>query len=271
MARIRTIKPELASDEKLASVSRAARLTFVLLMTQADDDGLLPGRARQLLGALYPHDEDIGATELHGWLSELEQIGVVRMRETFDGAPIVEITNWSKHQRVDHKAKSLILNNLKPFTEPSREPRESLASDEREPRAPTLDLRPTTNDQRPASEERRARVREALPESARPALDGLLRASRNADGVVAVVESLHMPITGGHPAYPWEVVGAALVDYAGKSPSEFSAKLLRAICADFAQRHHPAAAADADRERARREAIEAARRFQQRGEPAEVA
>jgi hypothetical protein len=268
--RIRTIKPELASDEKLASVSREARLTFVLLMTQADDDGLLPGRARQLLGALYPHDEDIGASELHGWLSELAGIGVVRMRETLDGAPIVEITNWSKHQRVDHKAKSLILNNLKPLATSSRESHEDNGEESRESRAPTLDLRPTTNDQRPASEDRRARVREALPESARAAFDGLLRASRNAEGVVAVVASLNAPISGGHPPYPWEVIGAALVDYAGKSPSEFSAKLLRAICADFAER--PAGpAGEHDRERARREAIEAARRFQQRGEPAEVA
>jgi hypothetical protein len=257
MPRIRTIKPEFATDEKLASVSRDARLTFVLLVTQSDDDGLVPGRIRQLLGALYPHDEDISAEILRGWLLELEQIGVVRWRVTFDDAPILEITNWSKHQRVDHKARSLLLNTLRPLATPSRESTEDSTITSRESRAPTLDLGPRTMDHGPGSVDRRAHVREALPLAARDSFDGLLRGSRNADAVVAVLSSLHTPVSGGHPPYSWDVIGAAVIDYVGKSPSEFSAKLLRAICADFVSRPQSSAASgETERDRARREARE---------------
>lgn len=115
MPRIRTIKPELPQDVKLASCSRDARYTFVLLITQADDEGFIPGAHRQLLGLLYPHDEDVTAARLIEWVEELVGIGAIRWRATVDGAPILEIVNWSKHQRVDNKGKSLLSHLLQPL------------------------------------------------------------------------------------------------------------------------------------------------------------
>jgi hypothetical protein len=141
--RIRTIKPEFASDRKLSTVSRGARLTFLLLITQSDDDGMVLGSPRQLLGQLYPHDESVDLATLSRELRELLAIGLVQARETVDGAPVVELVNWSKHQKIDHKGKSLILPHLRPF---SGESRDILASVSRESRAPTLDLGPTTVD-----------------------------------------------------------------------------------------------------------------------------
>lgn len=148
MPRIRTIKPEFASDRKLAGVSRGARLTFILLITQADDDGLVLGSPRQLLGQLYPHDDAVDLATLSRELRELVGIGLVRHRETVDGAAVVELVNWSKHQRIDHRGKSLILPTLRP---PSAEPREFLATPSRDSRAPTLDLGPRTVDLGPPS------------------------------------------------------------------------------------------------------------------------
>jgi hypothetical protein len=110
VARIRTVKPELPQDVKLASCSRDARYTFVLLITQADDEGLIPGAHRQLLGLLYPHDDDVTAARLLEWVEELVAIGAIRWRATLDSAPVIELTNWSKHQRVDNKGRS----SLKP-------------------------------------------------------------------------------------------------------------------------------------------------------------
>lgn len=153
MARIRTIKPEFATDEKLAKVSRDARLTFVLCITQADDDGLLPGNHRQLLAALYPLDDSVTFVKLSAWLEELIALGRLRWRETRDGSPILEIVHWSDHQKVDHKGKSLILPQLKPLGEESanvsRESREDVANVSRSDLGPTTyDLRPTTYEQR---------------------------------------------------------------------------------------------------------------------------
>jgi hypothetical protein len=156
MPRIRTIKPEFATDEKLARVSRDARLTFVLCITQADDDGLLPGNSRQLLASLFPLDESMTAQILDYFVRELVEAGRLRWRETVDGSPILEIVQWARHQRVDHKGKSLILPHLKPYAEPvasaSGESREDVARVSRSDLGPrTVDLGPSTPPAKPAA------------------------------------------------------------------------------------------------------------------------
>lgn len=106
MARIRSVKPEIVADSKLSSVSRDARLTFIYAITQADDIGLLAGAPRQLVGTLYPLDESVTAPMLRTWIDELVSIGLVRIRETRDGVPVLQIKNWSKHQRIDNAGRS---------------------------------------------------------------------------------------------------------------------------------------------------------------------
>lgn len=106
MPRIRSLKPEIASDAKLASVSIAARYTFVLMITQADDAGLLPGAHRQILGTLYPLNDGVTIPALLGWIEELVGIGLVRWRATRDRIPVIQLVNWSKHQRIDNAGRS---------------------------------------------------------------------------------------------------------------------------------------------------------------------
>lgn len=115
MPRIRSLKPEFATDEKLATVSRDARLTFALCIAQADCDGLLGGTPRQLLGTLYPHDLDVTAEMLEAWLQELCAIGSGRWRETVDGARVFELVHWRAHQRIDHRSKPILAQKLKPL------------------------------------------------------------------------------------------------------------------------------------------------------------
>lgn len=115
MARIRTIKPEMPSDEKLARVCRDARLTFAYLITQADDDGLVQAAPRQLLGMLFPHDADVTETMVVSWCQQLATIGVVRWRTTRGGTPVLELVNWSEHQKIKHRAKPVIRPTLTPY------------------------------------------------------------------------------------------------------------------------------------------------------------
>jgi hypothetical protein len=119
MARIRSIKPEMADDAKLASVSREARYTFVLLISKADDDGLVSGAHRQLLGLLYPHDDDVTVPMVLGWLEELVSIGAVLWRATRDGVPVVELANWAKHQRIDNKGRNTLRGMLQELSSPN--------------------------------------------------------------------------------------------------------------------------------------------------------
>jgi hypothetical protein len=104
MARSRILKPEFWSDEKLALVSREARLTFAGLWTCSDDYGVTKGHPAWLKAQLFPYDVDLPLTEFQEWLAALERIGVIDPF-TADGESFFYIRNFSDHQRVDRPSK----------------------------------------------------------------------------------------------------------------------------------------------------------------------
>lgn len=106
MARIRTIKPEFPQSESIGRVSREARLCFILLWTQADDDGRLRGNSRMLASLLYPYDDD-AKRYIDGWLTELASQGCI-IRYEIDGDSYIEICKWLIHQKIDKPTKSKI-------------------------------------------------------------------------------------------------------------------------------------------------------------------
>lgn len=124
MARIRTIKPELPQDAKLARHSRGTRYHFVLLWLVADDEGYFRASPRLLLGQLYPHDRDLGEAAVDGMTAELAEARFIEIHVTIDG-PVGRIRNWSKHQRIDRPSASHLAEL---FASPSRAPREPLAA-----------------------------------------------------------------------------------------------------------------------------------------------
>lgn len=115
MPRIRSLKPETPADPTLAACSREARLTFLYVIAQADDYGLLLAAPRQLLGHLYPHDQDVTLKMLMEWIEELVEKGRLRWRECRDGARVLEVVNWTKHQKVDKPGKADLRDGLIPL------------------------------------------------------------------------------------------------------------------------------------------------------------
>lgn len=114
MARIRSIKPEFPHSETIGSLSRDARLLFIMLWTIVDDEGRARAASRLLASLLFPYDDDApGAIE--GWLGELEREGCIRRYEV-EGSRYLDIPNWLKHQKIDKPTKS----KLPPFGEGSR-------------------------------------------------------------------------------------------------------------------------------------------------------
>lgn len=105
MARIRSIKPELPQDAKLARLSRETRYHFVLLWTQADDAGHFRASPRLLLGQLYPHDRDLGEAAVDRMNADLVDGGFIEIRQCDDG-PIGKVRNWPKHQKIDRPSAS---------------------------------------------------------------------------------------------------------------------------------------------------------------------
>lgn len=124
MARIRTVKPEMPQDAKLARVSREARYHFVLLLTVADDEGFFRANPRGLLGQLYPHDPDVSEQEVERLNAALAGIGLMEFCDTPDGA-LGRVRNWKKHQRIDRPSKSHL---GVAFAQYSRDPREGVAT-----------------------------------------------------------------------------------------------------------------------------------------------
>ena len=59
MARIRTIKPEFATSPDTGKLSREARLFFLQLLGQLDDEGRQRWMPKALAGELYPYDDDV--------------------------------------------------------------------------------------------------------------------------------------------------------------------------------------------------------------------
>lgn len=126
MGRIRTIKPEFCSSKDTGALSRDARLFFLQLLTEADDAGRLLWLPRKLCGVLYPHDEDVTPVQLAGWADECIARSML-VRYSVDGVDYIAITNWSKHQRVDHAAKSRIPDPPSNLAKSSRDSRDNLA------------------------------------------------------------------------------------------------------------------------------------------------
>lgn len=105
MARIRSIKPETWSDQKLARVSRDARLLYISLWNFSDEQGRMVGDPRQVKGLCLPMDDDLEPKHVDGLLDELAHIGRV-VRYIVDLEHFLYLPHLAKHQRLDDKQES---------------------------------------------------------------------------------------------------------------------------------------------------------------------
>lgn len=132
MGRIRTIKPEYWSDERMATVSLEARLLFLGLLNLADDEGRLRGHPALIRGALFPYD-DIASGKVDGWLEELAASGRIQ-RYRVDGESYVWVRNFEKHQKIDRPSPSKLPAPSEAFDEPSPSIRRVLDESSTSPR-----------------------------------------------------------------------------------------------------------------------------------------
>jgi hypothetical protein len=153
MARIRTIKPEMFQDEKLAPLAAIDRFVFIGLISMADDAGRLLDSVKLIDGTLFPETDESSRDSL----DNLARTGRVCRYTVESGQKLLQITNWSKHQKVDNPAKYVLQApppqpvTATPVIESSRESREDVATPSRSDLRPTTyDLRPTTNTKAPS-------------------------------------------------------------------------------------------------------------------------
>jgi len=120
VARIRTIKPEIWTDEKLSECSLSAHLLFIGLISFADDEGRMeyaPARIRMQIfpcGRVPPKK----LTELIGELTERSLIRVY----VVDNREFLDIPGFIKHQRINRPTPSKLPAFHGVLSEPSVSP-----------------------------------------------------------------------------------------------------------------------------------------------------
>lgn len=104
--RIRSIKPEILDDERSAGLSHEAWRLWVSMWLVADDFGRLRGDSRRLAATIFwARETAAGVDSLIGELVSKQLIRCYEVR----GQKYVEISNWSKHQRIDNASKRGVL------------------------------------------------------------------------------------------------------------------------------------------------------------------
>ena len=105
MPRIRTIKPELFMSPQVMNLSHPARLLFIGLITQADDEGRGIADPRKFKAAIFGGDDEITSAKVLELMAEIESQALCI---TYDGAGhgrLYALPTWHDHQYVA-KAKS---------------------------------------------------------------------------------------------------------------------------------------------------------------------
>jgi hypothetical protein len=104
MARIRSIKPEFWTDEKIVQLPFEARLLFIGMWNFADDHGLLYDEPERIRLQVLPGDH-IDSADL---VDLLVAADLVERYEAQDGRRFLAIKRFAEHQKVDHPSKSKI-------------------------------------------------------------------------------------------------------------------------------------------------------------------
>lgn len=100
--RIRTIKPEILEDERTAGLSHEAWRMFVSMWILADDHGALRSDPSWLEGQVFWGSPIAnGRKGVEDALDELVAADLISLYEV-RGQRYIQITKWSKHQKVDH-------------------------------------------------------------------------------------------------------------------------------------------------------------------------
>lgn len=100
MPRNRMIKPEFWDDEKLATISRDARLTYIAMWNFSDDYGVIKGHWAWLKNNIYPYECDITIDIFKGWMLELEELGRIKPFK-HKGERFYYLPNFLIHQKIN--------------------------------------------------------------------------------------------------------------------------------------------------------------------------
>ncbi|HGH3375062.1 TPA: DnaT-like ssDNA-binding domain-containing protein [Kluyvera cryocrescens] len=103
MARIRTVKPEFWTDEKIVECSIPARLLFVGLFNFADDKGCMERSPKRIKMQVFPAD----TIDCEPLIMELITHGLLT-EYSVNGSQYLQIPGFLKHQKINRPSNSNI-------------------------------------------------------------------------------------------------------------------------------------------------------------------
>lgn len=111
MGRIRTIKPEFWTDEKVGELKRDERLLFLGLLNLADDEGIVKATPAFIKGQIFAYDEDLSIADVKVWLDALVSC---KMLVPFDhnSEKFFLIRTFKAHQKINRPTPSKIPKNI---------------------------------------------------------------------------------------------------------------------------------------------------------------
>ncbi len=106
MARIRTVKPDLFVNERVAACSVTAVVTYIGLFTQSDDHGRHRDNPAIIAGLLWPLRAEHTPVHVEEDLQQLADAGLICRYTGCDGKRYLHINGWYEHQKIDRPSQS---------------------------------------------------------------------------------------------------------------------------------------------------------------------
>lgn len=111
MGRIRTIKPEFWTDEKVGELKRDERLLFLGLLNLADDEGVLKATPAFIKGQIFAYDDDLTTGIVKEWIDTLISSKMLMPFE-YNGESFFLIRTFKVHQKINRPTPSKIPLNV---------------------------------------------------------------------------------------------------------------------------------------------------------------
>jgi hypothetical protein len=102
--RIRTIKPEFWANETLSALPEATHMLAAALLNYADDEGYFNANPALVRASCCPLREP--SVSVQGSLSQLSNVGYVRLGTGLDGRRYGQVVKFSEHQRINRPSAS---------------------------------------------------------------------------------------------------------------------------------------------------------------------
>lgn len=106
-ARKRMIDPGIWTSEDFSNLSMLARLIWIGLISNADDEGRGKANSAYLKSQLFPYDDELALKKIDNALIEIEKTMSIHFYEV-EGKKYYQLTKWEKFQTINRPSPSQI-------------------------------------------------------------------------------------------------------------------------------------------------------------------